>query len=95
MIKVDPALTASEFTQLYGLSKQVVVKENEQAIQYLRLKNIELIEFIGRYADFKFLSTAFEQDKLVKKIAIVMDDILGAVGLQQIKLDVEDLESTG
>jgi hypothetical protein len=31
----------------------------------------------------------------VKKIAIVMDDILGVVGLQQNKLDAEDLESTG
>jgi len=80
---------------LYGLSKQVVVKENENALQYLRVKIIELIEFIGRYADFKFLSTLFEQDKLVKKIAIVMDDILGVVSLQQNKLDAEDLESTG
>jgi len=77
------------------LSKQVVVKENENALQYLRVKIIELIEFIGRYADFKFLSTLFEQDKLVKKIAIVMDDILGVVSLQQNKLDAEDLESTG
>lgn len=80
---------------MYGLSKQVVVKENENALQYLRVKIIELIEFIGRYADFKFLSTLFEQDKLVKKIAIVMDDILGVVSLQQNKLDAEDLESTG
>jgi hypothetical protein len=56
---------------------------------------IELIEFLARYADFKFLSTLFESDRLVKKIAIVMDDILGAVGLQQNKLDAEDLESTG
>ena len=56
---------------------------------------IELIEFMGRYAEFKFLSTLFESDKLVKKIAIVMDKILGVVSLQQNKLDAEDLESTG
>lgn len=77
------------------MSKQVVVKENENAIQYLRLKMVEFIEFIARYADFKFLSTVYESDKLVKKIAIVMDDLLGAVGLQQCVLDGEDLESTG
>ena len=71
-----------DFTYLYGLSKQVVFKENENAIQYLRLKMIEFIEFIARYADLKFMSTVYESDKLVKKIAIVMDDLLGAVGLQ-------------
>jgi hypothetical protein len=64
------------------MSKQIVIKENDNAIQYLRLKMIEFIEFIARYADFKFLSTVYESDKLVKKIAIVMDDLLGAVGLK-------------
>jgi hypothetical protein len=32
MLRVDSGLTVSDFTYLFGMSKQVVMKENENAI---------------------------------------------------------------
>lgn len=82
MQRADPSLTLRDFTFLYGMSKQVVFKENEGALNYLRVKQIELIELIGRYSDFKFLSTSQEGDKLLTKVTVCIDSILGAVGLE-------------
>ena len=78
------------------MSKYYLIKEDDLAIYYLRVRIGEFLEFIARYADFRFQNTSSEDLCLGKKVLIVLDDLFAAEGLHREEEDVEsDIESTG
>ena len=79
MQKVDSNLTRKDFTQIWALSKQVVIREAEQALWYLRLKPVELYEFIARYAAL----TVMNEETLHRKVEKALDIILPTFGLER------------
>jgi hypothetical protein len=75
MCKADKSLSKKDFNVLWGMSKQLV-STDETAINYLRLKYIEMLEFIGRYAQHKFRGSCFDDEQLSKKIELTLDILL-------------------
>jgi hypothetical protein len=53
------------------LSKQVIVSETEEAIEYLRLKYGEMLEMLARYSVRRFEGTRYEGCSLERKVEMI------------------------
>jgi hypothetical protein len=62
----------------------------------LRLKYVEMLELIGRYAEHKLKGSCFEVEPLQKKIEITLDQILPLSDLARVVAEEKkEGESTG
>ena len=69
-------MSEKDATYCYGLSKMTVEKENEHNKKYFELQFVELLEVIGRVAEFKYRGTTLNDAPLAEKIGYVLDLII-------------------
>ena len=61
-------ISLKDFTQLYAISKMVVVDESTKGLRYLRTQFLEMVELIGRLTIFKNFNTQLEDLPMHKQI---------------------------
>ena len=72
-------MSLKDFNYLYAMSKEVVVRESETGLQYLRTKFLEMLELIGRTADYKFDKSDLEDMPLDQKLELVLDELFALI----------------
>ena len=73
---LDRNMSKLEFNSIWAMSKQIITKETENAINYFRLKYVEMLEFIGRYSNHRFNGSCFEFYTLTRKIEMTLNELL-------------------
>jgi hypothetical protein len=53
---------------------------------YLRMKYVEMLEFIGRYAEHRFKDTCNEVKPLSRKIEMTIDSIFRVYELERVSI---------
>ena len=86
-------MSLKDFAYIYAMSKQVVVSESEQGLQYLRTKFLEMVEMIARTAVYKFDDSDMENLPLDQKISLLLDELFALIKMHRATDEAESDDS--
>jgi len=83
------AMSEKDAKYCYGMCKMTVLQEMDQSWQYKQLQFVELLEMLGRIAEFKFRETELEGLELAKKLEYILDDVLSLVEVSRKDVNIQ------
>lgn len=89
-------LSAKEALYCYGMAKMTNPNENDNPERYTKLQYVELLEMIGRVAEYKYRGSEQEPLPLAEKLETVLDQLFAVLGsgAKRKEVDVENEEVT-